>query len=384
MRLSKIMQKKDRLIIGLMSGTSHDGIDAALVKIQDAATRPLVTLINHHAFKYSPKLREKIGEAFNANADAICKLNFELGEQFANAALQVMRQAKLTPERVDAIASHGQTIFHCPPKKKQPGSTLQIGEAAVIAERTGVITISDFRPRDMAVGGHGAPLVPFADYLLFHSPKKVKAIQNIGGIANVTVVTDNLENVTAFDTGPGNALIDETIKIVTNGKKSFDVDGKVAARGKVDPKLLDQLCKHSYLAKKPPKSTGRELFGKEMAQQLLLEYDGSISNLITTLTKFTAVSIFTAYKKFVFPRHSISEMILCGGGCYNPVLVNFLQEQFKNKTKIKMIDTYGIPACAKEAISFALLGNATLNALPSNVPTATGAYKPVILGKITL
>lgn len=379
-----LARKKTRLIVGLMSGTSHDGVDAVVVKIENAITKPKVTLLKHYATTYSPKLCNKISAAFTANAAAICELNFTLGEQFAQAALQVIHEAKLTPKQIDAIASHGQTIFHIPPEKNNPGSTLQIGEAAIIAERTGIMTISDFRPRDMAVGGHGAPLVPFADYLLFHEKNQVKAIQNIGGIANVTVVPDTLDNVIAFDSGPGNALIDETVKIITNGKQSFDCNGEFAAQGKVDSKLLAHLCKHEYFAKKPPKSTGRELFGKDMAAQLLQEYPGSRQNLIATLTKFTAVSIFNAYQKFIFPRHSISEVILCGGGCYNPVLVQFLREQFAQDAKIKLIDDYGIPASAKEAVSFALLGNATLNAMPSNVPSATGANKSVILGKITL
>lgn len=384
MKLHRIARKNTRFAVGLMSGTSHDGIDAALVKITNCNTKPKIQLIKHLNCQYSKKLRTKIGAAFTATTSEICKLNFELGEVFAQSALDVVAAADLAPQSIDFIASHGQTIFHIPPAEQQPGATLQIGEAAIIAERTGIITLSDFRPRDMAVGGHGAPLVPYADHVLFSQPEQVRAIQNIGGIANVTIVPHELEEVIAFDTGPGNALIDEVVKIITHHKQAYDVSGKMAAQGKVDAKLLTTLMRHAYFTKKPPKSTGRELFGKNMAQTLVKKYTGPVVNLVATLTKFTAVSIHDAYAKFVFPRYPINEIILCGGGCYNPVLVNFLCELFQPTTRVSLIDDYGIPALAKEAISFALLGNATIAALPSNVPSATGAAKNVILGKISL
>lgn len=394
-RLMEIFDKPVRTVLGLMSGTSHDGIDAAIAKVVGCGARSKVTLVYHNTYPYDAAIQKRIGMAFTGNAEDICRLNFELGEVFADAALKCIKEAGLEPKDVDIIASHGQTIYHIPPTEGK-GCTLQIGEASVIAERAGILTISDFRTRDMAAGGHGAPLVPLADYLLLNEKGKITAVQNIGGIANVTVVTEKLEDVVAFDTGPGNSLIDEAVRIFTNGMETFDLDGKRAAAGKVDEVLLKELMNHPYLSMNPPKSTGRELFGKEMARllsKLVTSEAGKQKgrkpeDLIATLTRFTAESIYNAYERFIFPKYRVDEIILTGGGSKNPILVGHLKglikKMGKSKPEVVFIDDLGIPSSAKEALSFAILGNETISGNPGNLPRATGAKRAVVLGKISL
>ncbi|MBI4746250.1 MAG: anhydro-N-acetylmuramic acid kinase [Deltaproteobacteria bacterium] len=396
-RLIEVFDKPGRTVLGLMSGTSHDGIDAAIVKISGRWSVvggrqkiEAVKLLYHNTYPYNAEVKKRIGKAFNGTTEDICRLNFELGEAFADAALKCIKEAGLKPEDIEIIASHGQTIYHIPPLEGEKGSTLQIGEAAVIAERTGILTVSDFRSRDMAAGGHGAPLVPLADHILFHKEGKVTVVQNIGGIANLTVVTERLEDVVAFDSGPGNSLIDEAVKELTGG--NFDKDGRMASKGKVDAALLEELMNHPYLKADPPKSTGRELFGREMAI-LLVEASRKKKrkpeDLIATLTRFTAGSIYNACERFVFPKYKVDQIVLTGGGSKNPVMVGYLKELFvesglKPASTVVFIDDLGIPSSAKEALSFAILGNETISGNPSNLPKATGAKKSVILGKISL
>lgn len=394
-KIIKIYNKKTRLIIGLMSGTSHDGIDLALAKIVNNTPQqtPQITLLKYKTYPYQKEIREKISQAFNGSTAEVCRLNFELGEIFAQAILKFIKEADLTVGVIDLIASHGQTIYHIPPTEKASGSTLQIGEGAVIAERIGIVTVSDFRVADMACGGQGAPLVPLADYLLFHKEGTVRVVHNIGGIANLTVVPQNLDEVIAFDTGPGNALIDEAVKIATDNKQSYDEDSKLALLGKVNDGLLAHLLQHPYFAQKPPKSTGRELFGKQMVHDIIEQFGikkSDMFDLIATLTKFTAESIQLAYQQFVFPCYDIAEIIFTGGGTKNPMLMQNIQEVFavskesKYCPKISTIDKFGIPSEAKEALSFAIIGNETISGRPGNVISATGAKKPAILGKVNI
>lgn len=396
-RLIEVFDKPTRTVVGLMSGTSHDGIDTAVARITRAGVvKSEVKLIHHKTYTFPKGLRERIGKAFNGTTEDICMLNFELGEAFADAALRSIADAGLKPKDVDIVASHGQTAFHIPPAEGGKGSTMQIGEASVIAERTGIITVSDFRTRDMAAGGQGAPLVPFADYILFNKKGMVRAIQNIGGIANVTVVTEKIEDVFAFDTGPGNALIDESVRIMTNGEESFDRDGRIASKGKVDEELLRELMNHPFLKMAPPKSTGRELFGREMAMLLFRRITGEVGrkkgrkpeDLIATLTRFTADSIYDAYERFIFPSCDLDQIVLTGGGSNNPVLEGYLRKLFKKggkkKLTVDLIGELGIPSSAKEAMSFAILGNETISGNHANLPKATGAKKGVVLGKISL
>lgn len=386
-----------------MSGTSHDGVDAALIEIRPPAAKidkpfsthqlsgenktpytpidiSVVKFIKHTHIHYSQSLREEIRAAFNGTTAHICRLNFRLGEVFARAVTALLKSTGLKPEAIHAIASHGQTIYHMPPTGKKTGSTLQIGEASIIAERTGIMTISDFRTADMAAGGQGAPLVPLADYFLFKKSEHVKAVLNIGGIANVTIVSKKADDTIAFDTGPGNSLIDEAMRILTRGKRLYDKNGYFARAGRPVKKLLDELLSHPYFRKRPPKSTGRETFGIQMAEDILKRYCGaSPQDIIATLTELTAITAYNAIIKF-----RPDEVILTGGGSKNKFLTGILTDKFKkNDIAIDNISAYGIPPQAKEAISFAMLGYQTLNHRPGNIPSATGARHKAILGKIT-
>ena len=383
-RLLKIAGKEERLIIGLMSGTSHDGVDAALVSIKGNGIRTRVNLLHYLHYPYPAAIKKKIERAFEGCTEDICRLNFDLGEIFARTALECIGESEIPKDDLDIIASHGQTIHHIPPREGTSGSTLQVGEADVIAERTGIVTISDFRKRDMAVGGQGAPLVPYADFLLFREEGKTRASQNIGGIANVTLVTEEAENVKAFDTGPGNALLDEAVKILSAGEKDFDMDGAWAQTGDIDRVLLNRLMSHPYLEFAPPKSTGRETFGKKLVEEIITGNPSMLpEDLLATLTSFTARSIHRAYEDFILTQQPLDEIIVSGGGCKNRYLFSLLSDAFK-KTSVTPIEELEIPCTAKEAISFAILANETVTGMPGNLPSATGAAKYVVLGKISL
>lgn len=373
-----------------MSGTSHDGVDAALVEIRPENENPppikgegrgRVNLIKHLHLSYRKSLKDEIRHAFHGNTELICRLNFRLGEVFADAISSLLKETGYRPQDIHAVASHGQTICHIPPSGKRSGSTLQIGEASVIADRTGILTLSDFRTADMAAGGQGAPLVPLADYLLFRKPGQVRAVLNIGGIANVTIIKETLEKTIAFDTGPGNSLIDEAMRFCSAGKKSFDRNGDFARSGKPVEKLLKELLSHPYFKKGPPKSTGRETFGAEMIQDIFFKSSPFVArDIVATLTHLTAVTIYNAIIKF-----EPDEVILTGGGVKNRFLVDLIRQKFEKKgIAVNDISAYGIPSQAKEAISFAILGYQTLNGRPGNLPSATGARHSVVLGKINL
>ena len=323
----------------------------------------------------------------NGSTRQISELNFLVGEAFAKAALAVIKEARLSTSDIDLIGSHGQTIYHNPPSsKKGIPATTQIGELDVIAERTGITTIGDFRTRDVAAGGEGAPLVPYVDYLLFHKSGKVSIVQNVGGIANATVVTERIEDVIAFDTGPGNMLMDNIVSLTTNGEKRFDQDGRLASQGSVNKVLLEKLLSHPFFAKSPPKSTGAELFGKEKASELyalVKEKRISLNDLIATLLELTLESIAISYERFIFPKWNVSEVILSGGGARNPLFVKKLKKKIDH-VKFSTSDDYGIPVEAKEAVAFAVLANELISGNCANLPSATGAERRVPLGKIVL
>ena len=392
-------------VIGLMSGTSHDGVDAALVEIRpaDKAPPPLMgerrgrvkeahsdkiglQLLKHLHIPYHKSLRDDIRKAFNGNTELICRLNFKLGEVFAGAVLSLLEATRIKPHDITAIASHGQTIHHIPPSGKKSGSTLQIGEAAVIAGRTGILTISDFRTADMAAGGQGAPLVPLADYLLFRKTGETRAVVNIGGIANVTIVREKIDETIAFDIGAGNSLIDEAMLFCSGGKRSFDRGGSFGGSGKPSKRLLDELLSQPYFKKSPPKSTGREAFGADMVKDIFKRYSNiTPQDIVSTLTHFTANAIYYSVINFMGERWGLDEVILTGGGTKNRFLVDLINNLFKDRgIAVNDISAYGIPAQAKEAMSFAILGYQTLNHRTGNLPSATGARHRVILGKITL
>ena len=372
---------RPRRIVGLMSGTSLDGIDAVLAEI--AGGIPFTSLRVHDFFTrpYTAAERARIAGLLRADLPLpeLLAANVWLGEIFAEAALQVIAQAGFTPAEIDAVASHGQTIWHIPPRDGQPGATLQIGEPAVIAERTGRLTVADFRPRDMAAGGQGAPLVPFADALLFPHDDASIAVQNIGGIGNVTWLPrgGDLSTILAFDTGPGNMVIDALTAHF--GRGPFDRDGAMAAAGCVDEELLGELMAHPYFSMPPPKSTGRELFGADFAADLLARKHLRPEDAVATATALTAESIARAYRDFL--PASVDKVILGGGGSYNHTLRHMLEARLPG-VPILTHEDFGISGEAKEAIAFALLGHATLCGVANNVPSATGASHAVVLGTI--
>jgi len=394
-RLIEIYRKDVRLVVGLMSGTSVDGVSAVLVKLRGSGLDTRFKILGYNTYRYPREVREKIFELFNpdtGSVDKICLLNFIIGEIFSEAAIKIVEEAGYNIDDIDLIGSHGQTIYHIPYMKKVNGyrsrSTLQIGEPSVIAEKTGVITIADFRPRDIAAGGQGAPISAYADYILFRHPEKTRAIQNIGGIANVTFLPKNcmLDNVLAFDTGPGNMIIDGVVKIKTNGRLTYDRDGKIAKKGKVNKKLLDILLKHKFIWKKPPKTTGRGEFGLSFSKKVIEmaeEMGICFEDLVATVTAFTAKSIEINYNLFLNPISRIDEVILGGGGVYNKTLVKMIKEYLK-PIRVSRHEDYGIPEQAKEPLMIAILANEAISGNYNNVPTATGASKPVVMGKILI
>ncbi|MHB8418523.1 MAG: anhydro-N-acetylmuramic acid kinase [Myxococcales bacterium] len=380
-RLQRVCASDDRICLGLCSGTSADGVDAALVRIRGSGPGAQVTLLQHATFPFPDRLRRRIRELNGVKE--ICELNFSLGEAFAEGAIQLVALAELTLGDVDVIGSHGQTIYHLPPFLAGVPSTLQIGEGAVIAERTGVITVCDFRVRDVAAGGHGAPLVPYVDDLLFRHPAKVRALQNIGGIANVTAVGDGLPSPLAFDTGPGNMILDGLASLATGGRLRMDQDGQLSSGAEPIPELLAQLLAHPYLALAPPKSAGRELFGEAFSRSLWERWGGEPERLVATAAAFTAASIHQAYVRFLLPRTRLDEIYLSGGGARNPTVVRELVRLF-SPIPVRALSELGMPPEAKEAVAFAILASECLSGIPANVPAATGARRPVVLGKINL
>ncbi len=360
------------LAIGLMSGTSGDGVSAALVAFKNRSFK----LLRYQTFSYPKKIREKITGALRLNTPEISELDVELGELFAEAALKILNRT--STKKVAVIGSHGQTLYHGP-RGRFP-STFQIGESAVIAEKTKLPVVSDFRPQDIAAGGEGAPLIPFFDDYFF-GKGPVQALQNIGGIANVTIVGRGLSRPAAFDTGPGNCLIDLAIQKITKGKRSFDPSGKWAAKGQIQMKLIRRMKKHPYFKKRPPKSTGREEFG----EAFLREYFGtrltrSPYDTLATLTYFTAATIYEGVKRFA-PRPP-KEILVSGGGARNLTLMHCLKALF-SPTHVHSIEEWGIPAQAKEPIAFAFFALRAIRGETNHLPHSTGARRLCVLGKIT-
>ena len=445
-----------KLVLGLMSGTSADGIEVALAEISGAPPRLHAKLRNHTSLPFPPALRKEIlrvAEQQSISAGELSQLNFRLGMIFADAALAACRQFRVPPRRIALIGSHGQTIFHQGPSRSQPGlrsplvtrhsplsslpSTLQIGEPAVIAARTGITTVGDFRPADMAVGGQGAPLVPYADYLLYRHAKLGRVSLNLGGIANITVIPANArpDQVFAFDTGPANMLIDALVSHFTRGRRRFDKNAEFAQRGRSIPALLDELLRDPYLKLPPPKSTGREYYGRAYVEKILAlgrRHKAAPNDLIRAASLFTALSVVDALHRFVLPRHRIDQLIVSGGGAHNPLIMAQLSAALSADSRsvvpievraarplhlpasfargnlsspstphsplstrhsplvtrhfpVEVIPStaFAIPTDAKEAFAFALLAYETFHHRPGNLPSATGAQKPAILGKIS-
>ena len=359
-------------VVGLMSGTSADAIDAALVEM---GAEP--KLLRFVSLPLPAPVRLRLQDIFadRGTPSDLTQMHWLLGELFAQAALEAMGE-----EGADLIASHGQTVCHLPNASDYLGyavrGTLQIGEGAVIAERTGCLTVCDFRPQDLAVGGQGAPLVPYTDYLLFHSPEADRITLNIGGMSNITVIPAQGE-VVACDTGPGNALSDALTCMATG--QFYDENGALAAQGKVLPELLSELMTHPYLALPAPKSTGREVFGRPLAEKL--RGRGEMNDLIRTAVAFTAQSIAVHVERYA---PGLVDLLAAGGGVENPVLWRELQQRLPARVRLRRLEELGVPAQARECLAFALLGHEAVLGRPANLPGATGAKRRVVLGKLVI
>jgi anhydro-N-acetylmuramic acid kinase len=382
------------LILGMMSGTSADGIDVALARIAGAPPNLNAKLLGHASSKLPPALRKEIlrvAEQQPISAGELSQLNFLLGELFAAAALSACREFRVPPSRIALIGSHGQTIFHqgrpIPYFGSPTASTLQIGELSVIATRTGITTVGDFRPADITLGGQGAPLVPYADYLLYRHEKFGRVSLNLGGIANITVLPRAAKprQVFAFDTGPANMLIDALVSHFTRGHHRFDENAHLASEGRSIPALLNELLRDPYLKLPPPKSTGREYYGRAYVKKVLAlgrRHRAMPNDLIRAATIFTALSVIDALNRFVLPRTKIHQLIVSGGGAYNPLILAQLGAALPG-IEVLPSSRLGIPEGSKEAFAFALLAYESFHQRPANLPSATGARGPAILGKIS-
>ena len=389
--LCGIRNKREKLAVGLMSGTSVDGIDAALTKVRGHGEDAEVELVKFISYPHPEGLKERIlscSAPGSGSVGEVCRLNTLLGEIFADAALAVIDEAGVPVTSIDFIGSHGQTVHHLPRAETLFGhkvrATLQLGEPSVIAARTGILTVADFRPADMAHGGQGAPLVAYFDYVVFRSSEQSRALINLGGIANFTILKKgcSLHEVLAYDTGPANMVVD--CLVLELFSQPFDQGGSIAQAGKVSAELLEFALDHPYFAQTPPKSTGREEFGARYSQTLLVrgrQLGLSSEDIITTAAELTLQTIWQSYQKEIARDVCVDEFIISGGGAKNEYMMARLAELAAGAA-VRPIDDYGIPYDAKEAICFALLANETLCGLPSNVPAATGAKAPAILGKI--
>lgn len=364
-----------------MSGTSVDSIDACLLKIFDDLS---FEIIDSYSLDYPVEIKKKILSLANniGNIKDVCFMNFVIGELFAKTVNNLLKKAGINSCEVDFISSHGQTIYHIPFEQNisdvSTKSTLQIGDISVISHKTGIMTVGDFRTKDMAAGGQGAPLVPFADKILFGLDKN-RLIQNIGGISNVTVLSKNCD-IFAFDNGPGNMLIDYFMRKLYD--LPFDKDGEIALKGNIDEIWLKELLSEKYYSLIPPKTTGRELFNNEYAEKIYKSAPKKKEDIIATLTALTAKVITDSYINFILPKTNIDEVVIGGGGAYNKTLLLNMKNYISDLI-IKTHEDFGIPNKLKEAVAFAYLGYFTLQKQPNNVPSCTGADTNVVMGKIS-
>lgn len=381
-RLLRIAEKPSRLVIGLNSGTSVDGIDALVVRLQGAGTKlefePLAFLM----VPYPPDTRALLLKAPDLTLVETTRLHHEVGECFAAAAKSVASKAGIGLQEIDLIASHGQTVCHLPERARGGKTTsLQIGDLDVIAESTGVVTVGDFRARDLAAGGEGAPLMPYLDWLLFRGRPRTVAL-NLGGVANVTLVHEDLESCLAFDAGPANLPIDLLATRLTQGRETFDPGGRLAEQGHVDQILLERLMGHSFLHLPPPKTTGREMFGAPFVEDLLTRHQHlQLKDILATVTAFGARAVHHAVMSFLNFDGGVRELVVSGGGVHNLTFMKHLKSAFFPVPVTSLAD-WGLDPDAKEALLFAVLGNERIAGGPSNVPRATGARWPVSLGKL--
>ncbi|MGA9293144.1 MAG: anhydro-N-acetylmuramic acid kinase [Ignavibacteriaceae bacterium] len=391
--LNNLSEKNKKLAVGLMSGTSLDGVDAVLIEIKNSGVKTSINQLGFLTYPFPAGLKKKLLEnsaISSGNVTEICRLNFLISLIYADAVKSLCKKSGIPINKIDFIGSHGQTIHHLPAKKKfygyKFGSTLQIGDPGVIAKLTEILTIGDFRTGDIALGGEGAPLVPYFDFIMFHSQKINRALLNIGGISNITVLDKkgNASDVIAFDTGPGSMMIDICAKKFFN--VDYDEGGKIALSGKVNEEFLFALKqKDDFIEKALPKSTGREYYGKKFLTPLLKKFKNMRhEDIIAAITDFTAYAVLRNYEKFIKPGTEIEELFVSGGGAKNKFLMKSLKKYLGKTVRISNVKNLGISADAKEAICFAVLANETLSGNPSNIPGVTGASKPTVLGKICL
>jgi anhydro-N-acetylmuramic acid kinase len=376
-------------IVGLMSGTSLDGIDAVLAEFQGASEGDLEwRVVAFTSVPYTAERRTTIHDSIlQGSAESLCRVHALLGELFAEATLRVCEQAGIPPDDVELVGSHGQTVWHIPRAGEPHAATLQLGDPARIAECTGIPVVSDFRARDIAAGGEGAPLVPWQDRVLFSLPGRRRVLQNIGGIGNLTWVPPRGEAtpLLAFDTGPGNALIDAAVELATGGRETFDRDGLRAARGRVRGDVLEELLAHPFFRLEPPKSTGREVFGRPFVATLAERHgiagDAAWDDVVATLTALTARTITDSIRRWVSAR-GVDEVVVSGGGARNPTLMERIREGLQ-PTPVFTGERLGVDPDAKEALAFAALAWAHVHGVAGNVPEATGATGPRVLGSLT-
>jgi anhydro-N-acetylmuramic acid kinase len=405
-RLLALAQRDRLTVVGLMSGTSADGIDACVAAIGEGAHGPEPRLVAHRTYAHDPDLRRvllALGEVRPGAADGpdrvelVARAHFALGRALGGACAAIAREAGLAEGGVDLVGSHGQTIRHLPAGKPIGAfcgrSTLQIGEASCIAEATGAAVVSDFRVRDVAAGGQGAPLVPHVDRLLFSRPGRVRAIQNFGGIGNVTYLPDperrpagGAPRLVAFDTGPGNMVIDALVRRITGGVEELDADGVRARRGRADRGLVDALLADPFLAEPPPRTAGREQYGAEFTERfwrLADERGLSADDRVATATAFTAEATAASYRRFLAPLGAPTEVIVSGGGSLNPAVMESLARALA-PAQVVTSAAHGIPVLAKEALAFAVLAYEFVRGRAAGCPEATGATRAVVLGKLSV
>jgi len=388
------MNKKQMIVAGVMSGTSADGIDVALVRV-GGPSHIGFELLGHAAYPYPTRVRTAVLAAMNASRASVAdlaRLNFLLGERYSDAVLATERQFRV---KVDLVGCHGQTLYHQGDPQRFLGrkvaATWQTGEAAIISARVSVPVVSDFRPADMAAGGKGAPLVPFLDYMLFRDTRVGRIVQNIGGIANLTAIPAHAaaSDVFAFDTGPGNMVIDAVTEKLFG--KPFDRGGRIAASGKVIEQVVNLILQRGFFKKRPPKTAGREEFGRDFADEFLRSCRGCPKqDVVATATALTTKSIADAVRRFVVKnpnsarKRAFHEMILSGGGAKNSTLVAMLASELAPLgLQLRFSDEFGLPSGAKEAVAFAVLAHETWHRRASNIPSATGAMRAAVLGKIS-
>lgn len=394
-RLIELMGKSRRVVAGAMSGTSADGVDVVVVELEGHGRGIRWRVITQGVLPYDPELRRAVlRTSEGGTCRDVCVLNFAVGQYFARAILEVLGTGGVKLSEVDAAGSHGQTVYHMPEYARvgrvTTRCTLQVGHPAVIAEETGLLVVGDFRVRDVAAGGQGAPIIAYVDWALLSDPRTGRLVQNIGGIANVTVLPPGagLDEIYAFDTGPGNMVIDEAMRILYG--LDYDEGGSTASRGSPDGRLLEELMRHPFVRSPPPKTAGRREFGRRFVERVVrrgLSLGLSREDVVATLATFVVKSIVYNYDRYILRRYGgrISEVVLGGGGARNRYLVRELERELRERgLRLTTHEELGIDSKYKEALGIAVLAHEALSGIPNNAPRATGARRQVVMGIIAL